>query len=79
MSMQEIIAEYKKLNPDWANEKASNNPALNAALKKAAESGDRNACVYICDYFSDKLKAECAKHPDIYEYEAMYENSPETF
>ena len=48
-------------------------------LKKAAESGDRNACVYICDYFSDELKAECAKHPDIYEYEAMHENSPEIF
>ena len=48
-------------------------------LKKAAESGDRNACVYICDYFSDELKAECAKHPDIYEYEAMHENSPEVF
>ena len=35
MSMQEIIAEYKRLNPDWANEKASNNPALNAAFKKS--------------------------------------------
>lgn len=37
----------------------SNNPALEAARKKAAKSGDRNACVFICDYFSDDLKAEC--------------------
>lgn len=35
MSMQEIIAEYKRHSPDWANEKASNKPALNAALKKS--------------------------------------------
>ena len=77
--MQAIFNEYKKLNPDWANEIVSNNPALEAARKKAAKSGDRNACVFICDYFSDDLKAECAKHPDIYEYEAMYENSPEIF
>lgn len=64
MSMQEIIAEYKRHSPNWAKEKASKKPALNAALKKAAESGDRNACVNICDYFNDELKAECAKHPD---------------
>lgn len=48
-------------------------------LKKVAESGDTNACVNICDYFNDELKAECSKHPDTYEHEAMYENSLETF
>ena len=77
MNMQEIFEAYKKLNPNWENETRTNNPALEAARKHAAADGDKNSCVFMSDYLSDELKAECAKHPDIYEYEAMYENSPE--
>ena len=79
MSMLEIFEEYIKLNPDWASKTRANHSACDAACKKAAESGDRNACLFMSDYFSDALKAECAKHPDIVEYEEMYENSPKNF
>ena len=79
MSIKEIIEEYKKLNPNLENDSRFINPKLAADMKAAAERGDVNAVFYIADYFSDELKAECAKHPNIYEYEAMYENSPEIF
>ena len=79
MSMQEIIEEYKKLNPNFKQDSRFMNPKLAADMKAANERGDVNAVFYIADYVSDELKAELAKHPDIYEYEAMYENSPEIF
>ena len=77
--MQEIIEEYKKLNPDFKEVSRFINPKLAADIKAANERGDLNAVFYTADYFSDELKAKCARHPDIYEYEAMYENSPEIF
>lgn len=79
MSTKEIIEEYKKLNPSLENDSIFINPKLAADMKADAKRGDVNAVFYIADYFSDELKAECAKHSNIYEYEAMYENSPEIF
>ncbi len=79
MSTKEIIEEYKKLNPDFEKDNRFINTKLAADMKAANERGDVDAVFYIADYFSDELKAECAKHPNIYEYEAMYENSPEIF
>ena len=77
--MQEIIEEYKKLNPDFKEVSRFINPKLAAEMKSANERVDVNAVFYIADYVSDELKAGLAKHPDIYEYEAIHENSPEIF
>lgn len=74
MSMQDILSEFKKLNPI---SDTCTIPKLEADMKDAADSGNVDAVFYTADYVSNELKAELVKHPDIFEYEAMCKNSTE--